>query len=60
MTILKEFKVCYSVQLKFVLDVSLEVKLFILTLFVGVGPVGAMEILHEFAGEGLEALKKFK
>ncbi|KAM7431485.1 nucleotide-excision repair [Porites harrisoni] len=26
----------------------------------GVGPVGAMEILHEFSGEGLEALRKFK
>ncbi|XP_068685969.1 DNA excision repair protein ERCC-5-like [Montipora foliosa] len=26
----------------------------------GVGPVGAMEILQEFAGEGLEGLKKFK
>ncbi|XP_078379026.1 LOW QUALITY PROTEIN: DNA excision repair protein ERCC-5-like [Oculina patagonica] len=26
----------------------------------GVGTVGAMEILHEFSGEGLEGLKKFK
>ncbi|XP_029207712.2 DNA excision repair protein ERCC-5-like isoform X2 [Acropora millepora] len=26
----------------------------------GVGPVGAMEILQEFPGEGLEGLKKFK
>lgn len=29
-------------------------------LFPGVGAVGAMEILHEFSGEGLEGLKKFK
>ncbi|KAJ7378194.1 Helix-hairpin-helix class 2 (Pol1) motif [Desmophyllum pertusum] len=26
----------------------------------GVGTVGAMEILHEFSGEGLDGLKKFK
>jgi len=31
-----------------------------LYLFAGVGTVGAMEILHEFPGEGLEGLKKFK
>lgn len=28
--------------------------------FAGVGPVGGIEILHEFSGEGLEALRKFK
>ena len=30
------------------------------SIFAGVGPVGAMEILQEFPGEGLEGLKKFK
>ena len=29
-------------------------------IFPGVGAVGAMEILHEFSGERLEGLKKFK
>ena len=31
-----------------------------LSSFPGVGAVNAMEILHEFSGEGLEGLKKFK
>ena len=30
------------------------------SIFAGVGPVGAMELLQEFPGEGLEGLKKFK
>ena len=39
---------------------SAQITRLIFFLFIGVGPVGAMEILHEFSGEGLEGLKKFK
>ena len=62
MTTQKEYKVCSN--LSFVLlhcpcfiNHFVHVSFFF---FSGVGPVGAMEILQEFAGEGLEGLKRFK